>query len=113
MVAGSLDPALSDMMQTTVTVYESVTRDEYGQRTLGSGTSVSAYLRQGFEVVTTESGDDVPVTARLYMSDVLDVDPAVDVVELPDGSRPKIVASRVYRDENGTKHHEMLMLSRG
>lgn len=112
MSAGSLDSLLSDMMQTTVTVYQSVTRDEYGKQTLGSGTTHSAHISQGTMKFSSVDGEDVPVTGKVYLGTILNFDPATDVLELPDGSRPRVVESVVRYDEFGNQHHEELSLTR-
>lgn len=111
-MTASLDPLLADLMLTEVTVYQSVTRDAYGKRTLGAGTTVLAHISQGAGKVSDGDGEQVPIDATLYLADVLNVDPATDVVELPDGSRPRVVSSMVRYDEYGEKHHEQVLLTR-
>lgn len=114
MTAGSLDAGLVAMMNQTVTVYQSVTRDAYGKRTLGAGTTVAAYITEGGgRTYTTPEGDEVPIVAVAYLSEILRVDPASDVVELPTGVRPKVVDSTIYYDEVGNLHHERVRLTSG
>ena len=112
MTAGSLDAALSAMMQTTVTIYQNVTRDSYGKRTLGAGVEYLAHISQGSMKISDGDNDDVPITGKVYLSTIVNFDAQADVIELPDGSRPRVVETVVRYDENGAVHHEELSLAR-
>lgn len=112
MSAASLDSALSAMMNTTVIVYQGVTRDAYGKQTLGTGTSVLAHISRGSMKLSDGETQDVPAVGKVYLAEILNIDPATDELELPDGSRPKIVEAIVRYDEFGQEHHEEVSLTR-
>lgn len=112
MTAGSLDFTLLGMMQTTVTIYQNVTRDSYGKQTLGSGVEYDAHIAQGAMKISEGEDEDVPVTGKVYLGTIVNFDPAADVLEFPDGSQPRVVDVVVRYDEYGEAHHEEISVSR-
>jgi hypothetical protein len=109
--AASLDRSLIEMMNTPVTVYQGVTRDAYGAQTLGAGVVVLCHLSQGSSLSSTDDGEQAPTEAVLYLSQILNVDPASDYLTLPNGESPRIVRALVRYDERGAPHHEVVYLS--
>lgn len=114
--AGSADAALVAMCNTSVTRYAAASRDKYGKPTYaGTGDTVAVHLRDEDTREFDDSGATQSVNRRvtIWSPTILNVDPQNDVIELPNGDRPRIVSATVHYDEDGAAHHEKIELSYG
>lgn len=109
---GTATEDFADLCNTSVTRYRQSARDEYGAPTYAvSGDMVDVHLALGAPKEAGFEQQETPVAATIYSPTILNVDPDRDVIELPDGSRPRIVNAVVRYDEAGNEHHEVIMLS--
>lgn len=104
----ALDFDLRKLMQNTITVYRTTAFDSYGGRTYDAGTEYNAYVQYGVERVYNDEGDEEQIAGgRIFV----DGAPRVridDQIELPDGTRPRIINVEYWTDEQGD-HHEVIL----
>ena len=104
----ALDPDLRKMMQNTVTIRRRTGYDAYGGRTFGAGTEYNAYVQYGVERDFDDEGMELQVAGGRIFVDGAPRVTVDDEIELPDGSKPRIVNVEYWTDEQGD-HHEVIL----
>ena len=110
-MTGSLDPLLAELCNTEVKLYRA-TRDAYGKPTYTLQATFDAHIQINASQVSGVEGQDVDSDTIVWSPTIVNADPATDVIELPNGDRPRMVAARLSYDENGDVHHEKIFLTR-
>jgi hypothetical protein len=110
----AIDPEFRPLMQEVINVYSSASVNKYGKRIHASGPSGSFNARLVYDTVQSfdNEGREVVQTGRAIL-----FGPAASVtvdfeVELPDGSKPRIISVDTITDETGADHHSVIRFGR-
>lgn len=90
-------------MPETVDVYELASRDAYGDPAYGTPSSYAARIVRKPTRVVDSQGDEVVARGIVWIAATDAIDPE-DAIELPDGTRPPILAVSRVSDESGVHH---------
>lgn len=104
----SLSSSILREMRDNVTFYPAASVDEYGKPTYGAGVMAKARVVQRGRMIQIDHGESIRAEGVVYVAPVngvlLDIKPGEGVLELPDGTRPRILAIDIYDDENDLEH---------
>lgn len=108
-MAASLDAALLDMMNETITVKTLASVNNYGEETHTGTTTYSAYIDRSPSITRDGQGREVVASATLYVaSETISV---TDQIVMPNGTTPPIVNVSTYYDEDGDIHHQVVSVT--
>ncbi|HXH11159.1 MAG TPA: hypothetical protein VNP04_15530 [Alphaproteobacteria bacterium] len=102
-----MEAALQALLQQTVTIFQRVGTDGYGQPLYDSGTPVKARVAGDHRLVRTATGQEV-VSSRAVWVDGRVTVTAEAAIGLPDGQRLPILAVETFPDASGKPHHHKL-----
>ncbi len=91
------------LMPVTVDVYQLASRDAYGVPAYGTPATFNARVVYKPTRVVDTAGDEVVAKGVVWIATTTTIDPE-DAIELPDGTRPPILAVSIVSDDAGTHH---------
>ena len=91
------------LMPTTATYQNVTSRDVYGTRTGGTAVTFKCHIKYSRREVYMPDGQMVTLGGTIYMDDVYDVAKGA-ILNLPDGSHPKIATVQTFYSETGPHH---------
>jgi hypothetical protein len=91
------------LMPTTATFQNVSSRDVYGTRTGGTVVTFKCHIKYNRREAYQPDGSVVTFGGTVYMDDVYNVDKAA-ILNLPDGTKPKILNVQTFYDEVGPHH---------
>lgn len=102
-----IDPAFSEMMSDTITVFGASTVDKYGKQSF-SGTGTAYQCRLVFEnrMIRDDDGREIVEAGRAIVYGVA-VASVKDRVTLPGGKSPLVTSVATIKDEVG-EHHTVI-----
>jgi hypothetical protein len=110
----AIDPEFKPLMQEVVKVFLSASVNKYGKRIHASGPSGVFDARLIYDTVQSfdSEGREVVQTGRAII-----YGPAASVtvdhqIELPDGTKPRIISVDTITDETGADHHSVIRFGR-
>ena len=98
-----IDSRLTDMMVTTATYQNVSSRDVYGTRTGGTVVSFKCHIKLNRRETLMPDGSMVVFGGTVIMDDVYDIQKNA-ILNLPDGTKPKILTVQTFYDEVGPHH---------
>lgn len=104
----SFEADFLELMPHTITVYDYVSTNAYGEPTHSTtGTTYRALVEERPNFIRTAFGEEAVSSAIAYIASTSRI-PITSKVVLPDGSEPGVMRSDVFSDEDGTAHHVVL-----
>lgn len=100
-----IDPAFSEMMPHTITVFSASTVDKYGKQAF-SGTGVALQCRLVFEnrMIRDTDGREISEAGRAIIFGPATTVQVKDRIALPGGRSPLVVSVSTIKDEVGDHH---------
>jgi len=95
-----------DCMPHIVTHAEFANRSEYGKPSYGSEVEYQARVTYKNQLVRAEDGSEILARGVIWFGGA-PVISTIDLVTLPDGSAPKILAVELISDEDGPHHTKL------
>lgn len=91
-------------LMVTAASYQNVaSRDVYGTRTGGTTVSFYCHIKYNRREAYTPEGNLVTYGGTIYMDGVYDIQKNA-ILNLPDGTHPKIISIQTFFDETGAHH---------
>jgi len=91
------------LMPTTATFQNVTSRDVYGARTGGTVVTFKCHIKYDRREAYTSDGQLVTFGGTVYMDDVYNVQKGA-ILNLPDGTKPKILSVQTFYDEDAAHH---------
>ena len=98
-----MDSRLKELMITSGTYQNVTSKDIYGKRTGGTAVKFKCHIKYNRRETYTPEGNIVVLGGSVIMDGVYDVQKNA-ILNLPDGSKPKIVSVQTFYDEVGPHH---------
>lgn len=107
-----IDPEFAEMMTETVTVAAKTSRDGYGRRSFGAVTSIQARLVFEVNKRVNLEGEEIVETGKALCYGAYPDVTVDDLLTLPDGSTPSIIAVDTTKDESGGDYYTVIRFGR-
>jgi hypothetical protein len=98
-----MEAMLKELMITTATYQNVTSRDVYGTRTGGSAVTFKCHIKYNRRETYMPDGTMVVFGGTVIMDDVYNVTKGA-ILNLPDGTKPKILSVQTFYDEVGPHH---------
>jgi len=98
-----IDSRLKDLMITSASYQNVASRDVYGTKTGGSVVTFKCHIKLNRRETLMPDGSMVVFGGTIYMDNVYDVQKNA-ILNLPDGTHPKILTVQTFYDEVGSHH---------
>jgi len=98
-----IDSRLKDLMITSASFQNVSSRDVYGARTGGSTVTFKCHIKYDRKEAYNSDGAIVTFGGTVYMDGVYNVQKGA-ILNLPDGTKPKILDVQTFYDEIGSHH---------
>jgi hypothetical protein len=98
-----IDSQLKDLMITSASYQNVSSRDVYGTKTGGTAVTFKCHIKYNRRETLMPDGSMVVFGGTVYMDGVYDVQKGA-ILNLPDGTHPKILTVQTFYDEIGSNH---------
>jgi hypothetical protein len=98
-----IDKNLTSLMATTATYQNVASRDVYGSRNGGTVVTFKCHIKLNRREAYTPEGNTISYGGTIYMDNVYDVQKNA-ILNMPDGTHPKILNVQTFYDEVGAHH---------
>ena len=99
----TIDAEWTALMPTTATYQNVTSRNVYGTRTGGTAVTFKCHIKRNRREAYLPDGSTVTFGGTVIMDDVYDVQIGA-ILNLPDGTKPKILNVQNFYDETGPHH---------